>query len=178
MPLDRLLLGRRRFLGWSGTVAGGIVLGVSALLAACGSDDADPFVLVKRWDDTANGTGTVRLPLALASPKDMSLLATGPASLTGRVVDANGAQVTTFTAPRHDQDISIPYWPIQLQLAQAGIYTVFVDGGDENGVAVQVFDPADVATPVHGRALPAFDTPTVDDPRGVNPVCTLSLIHI
>lgn len=164
---------RRRFLGLSGSVAGGLMLGAPVLLAACGSD-AEPFVLVKRWDDTANATGAVRLPLAIASPDDMSLLTSGPSKLTGRVVDNAGKAVTTFSAPEHAQGISIPYWPIRLDLPTAGIYTLFVDGGDEDGVFFEVFDPADVPTPVAGRALPGFDTPTVDDARGVNPVCTLT----
>ena len=33
-------------------------------------------------------------------------------------------------------------------------------------------DPADVAIPRVGAPLPPFDTPTVDDGRGVNPICT------
>jgi len=179
-------LDRRRFLQL-GAASGGTLVGAPALLtllAACGSDggtgsadSAGPFVLVKRWDDTANTAGSVRLPLALASPTDMALLTTGgasPSTLTGTVVDANGAQVTTFSTARHDSAISNPYWPVRVDVPAVGIYTLLVDGGDEHGVAFQVFAATDVQTPVTGAALPPFDTPTIDDPRGVNPVCTLT----
>ena len=46
--------------------------------------------------------------------------------------------------------------------------------GAQGDTAVQVFDPADVATPATGAALPPYDTPTTDDPGGVDPICTLS----
>ena len=35
-----------------------------------------------------------------------------------------------------------------------------------------MYDPADVAIPQVGAPLPPFDTPTVEDGRGVNPICT------
>jgi hypothetical protein len=38
--------------------------------------------------------------------------------------------------------------------------------------AFQVFDPSEVAVPTPGDVLPPFETPTVDDARGVDPICT------
>lgn len=188
---------RRRFLGRGlGLGLGAAVLGPS-VLAACGSSGSDSdssgsgsgsgddaggdtpsgaFVLVKRWDDTANTAGRIRLPLSLADPADMSLLTgtSGPATVTGRVVDANGATVTTFDAGRHADGLANPYWPINLDMPATGLFTLLVDGGDPNGLAFQLFEPGDVGTPITGAALPPFDTPTVDDHRGVEPYCTLT----
>ena len=98
----------------------------------------------------------------------------GPAAVTGRVVDVNGKDLTTFTARRHADGLANPYWPITLDLPLAGLYTLLVDGGDPNGLAFQLFEPGDVATPITGSALPPFDTPTVSDHRGVEPFCTLT----
>ena len=38
--------------------------------------------------------------------------------------------------------------------------------------AFQLLDPAEVAIPSAGGQLRPFDTPTVDDPRGVDPICS------
>jgi hypothetical protein len=192
-------IGRRRFLGLGGAMVGAAAL--PAVLAACGSGGGDgssstgvaedddsggtggpgrsepstdvPPVVVKRFSDTANAAGPARLPITLAG-SDGVLVTTGPATLTGRILDADGTEVTTFSVDRRDAEIANPYWPVRVDLATPGIYELFVDGTDANGVAFQLFDAAEVATPVNGDPLPPFDTPTVDDARGVNPVCTLT----
>jgi hypothetical protein len=35
-------------------------------------------------------------------------------------------------------------------------------------------DPASISVPLIGTALPGFDTPTPENPRGVDPICTRS----
>ena len=118
--------------------------------------------------------GDLRLPISLAD--QAGLLADGnlPETLTARLVNAEtGATVASdLVATRHDAGLSIPYWPFRVNVADVGLYSLVVDGGPQDGAAVQVLDPSEVTIPLVGSPLPAFDTPTVDDARGVNPICT------
>jgi hypothetical protein len=114
----------------------------------------------------------VRLPISLANKG--SLLKSGPAQLNGRVLDSNNQQITTVSAPIHSTDVVIPYWAFNVQIAKAGTYTLRIDGDDGFGAAFGVLDPAEVTVPYIGSLLPPFDTPTVDNHRGVEPYCTLT----
>ncbi len=116
--------------------------------------------------------GAVRLPISLASKG--SLLTTGPAVLDGRVLDSNDQQIATVRAPIHATDLVIPYWAVNVQIDQPGIFTLRLDGDDGFGAAFMVTDPSAVTVPYIGSLLPPFDTPTVDDHRGVEPYCTLT----
>ncbi len=53
-----------------------------------------------------------------------------------------------------------------------GFYYLVVEGGPEGGAAFQVMEPGTVAVPGPGDPMPPFDTPTFDDNRGVDPICT------
>lgn len=150
-------------------------LGAGALFAACGSKNSPSstgFVVVQRYPNTSLTPGAVRLPFGIATP-DGSLQTTGPAELTGRLLDSAGTTLSTFTLPIHATDIVVPYWAVEAVLTAPGIYGVQVDGAIGEPTPFQLFDPADVAIPTVGSALPGFDTPTVADARGVDPICTL-----
>jgi hypothetical protein len=168
-----------------------LLAGAGALLAiaACGDDSSngpavgagaseptnDPgttgFTIAQRYPADTFVPGTVRLPISLANKN--SLLATGPAQLTGRVLDSNDKQIVTISAPIHSTDLVIPYWAIIVQIDQPGIYTLRLDGDDGFGAAFQVTDPNAVTVPYIGSLLPPFETPTVDNHRGVEPYCSL-----
>jgi hypothetical protein len=60
---------------------------------------------------------------------------------------------------------------VRADIATPGIYALKIDGISEPQ-AFQVVDPSGVPQPKVGEALPPFDTPTVDDARGVEPICT------
>jgi hypothetical protein len=81
-------------------------------------------------------------------------------------------------APRHQRlgDSARPRLRPVLQLPGAdrepGIYYLVVEGGPETGAAFQVMEPGSVAVPGPGDPMPPFDTPTFDDSRGVDPLCT------
>ena len=170
-----------------------LLAGAGALLAlaACGDDASsssdtsaggaeptnDPgttgFTIAQRYPSDAFVPGKVRLPISLAN-KD-SLLSTGvPAVVNGRVLDSNNKQISTVSAPIHSKDLVIPYWAIDLQIDQPGLYTLRLDGDDGFGAAFKITDPAQVTVPYIGSLLPPFDTPTVDNHRGVEPYCTLT----
>lgn len=176
-------LDRRQLLVWGAAAATLPV--TSALLGACGSDSGGEtggesgsgadgqFVVIKRFPNTALTPGSVRMPVALARI-DGTLITAGPATLTGRILDATGAEVTTFSTARHGTNMATPYWPITVELESAGFYTLTVDDAATGDDTFQVFEIVEVAVPAVGSALPGFATPTTDDARGVEPICTLS----
>lgn len=142
------------------------------------SDGAQPdpgttgFTVAQRYPTNTFVPGKVRLPISIADKQ--SLLTTGPAVLNGRVLDSTNKQVATVTAPIHSTGIVIPYWPIVVPIDQPGTFTLRLDGDDGFGAAFQVSDPSTVTVPYVGSLLPPFDTPTVDNHRGVEPYCTLT----
>ncbi len=167
--------------------------GALLVLAACGDDstsssgrttgasgntgtEPDPgttgFTIAQRYPSNTFVPGVVRLPISIAS-KD-SLMTTGPSQLDGRVLDSNDQQIATVSAPIHSKDLVIPYWAVNVQIDQPGTYTLRLDGDDGFGAAFIVSDPATVTVPYIGSLLPPFDTPTVDNHRGVEPYCSLT----
>ena len=163
-----------------------LIAGAGTLLvvAACGDKSSsssgvtepDPgttgFTIAQRYPSDTFVPGKVRLPISIANKQ--SLLTTGPAVLNGRVLDSTDKQIATVSAPIHSTDIVIPYWPIVVQIDQPGTFTLRLDGDDGYGAAFQVSDPSQVTVPYTGSTLPPFDTPTVDNHRGVEPYCTLT----
>lgn len=166
-----------------------LLAGASALVvvAACGDKSSssstnspgtepDPgatgFTIAQRYPTNTFVPGMVRLPISIANKQN--LLTTGPAMLSGRVLDSNDKQFATVSAPIHSTNMVIPYWPIVVQIDQPGTFTLRLDGDDGFGAAFQVTDPSQVTVPYIGSLLPPFDTPTVDNHRGVEPYCTLT----
>ena len=143
---------------------------------ASGGTEPDPgttgFTIAQRYPTNTFVPGKVRLPISIADKQ--SLLTTGPAVLNGRVLDSTDKQIATVSAPIHATDIVIPYWPIVVQIDQPGTFTLRLDGDDGFGASFQVSDPSQVTVPYNGSLLPPFDTPTVDNHRGVEPYCTLT----
>ena len=146
--------------------AGGLLV-----LAACGGD-SKPFIVAGRYPSNTLVPGKIRLPISLAD-KD-SLLTSGPSKLTGRVLDSSNKLIANVTAGIRSKDMVIPYWPFVVDIATPGVYTLRIDGDDGNGTDFLVSDPADVTVPYVGSKLAPFDTPTVDNHRGVEPYCSLT----
>jgi hypothetical protein len=169
---------RRSFLSLAGSVTGAVAVAgpLTVLVGACGRSATTPasdtgWALVQRWPTTSLVPGAVRLPVSLAD--DASVLSEGPPELTGRVLDVDGAVVVDgLRAVRHGEGLELPYWPFRVTLEEPGIYYLVVEGGRAEGAALQVLDAKAVAVPGVGSMLPPFDTPTVDDTRGVDPLCT------
>ena len=116
--------------------------------------------------------GEVRLPVSLAEQSKM--LEDGPATISGWIQGFDGVRVADVTGIRRMDGIDTPYWEVRATLAVAAIYTLRFENDDGFGASFEVFDPAAVKTPVTGTALAPFDTPTVDDHRGVEPYCSLT----
>jgi len=162
--------------------------GALVVLASCGDDstsgssatsaasEPDPgtkgFTIAQRYPSNTFVPGKIRLPISIADKG--SLLSTGPAVLNGSVLDASNKQIATVSAPIRSKDMVIPYWAVDIDIAAPGLYTLRLDGDDGFGAAFNVSSPDQVTVPYIGSKLPPFDTPTVDDHRGVEPYCTLT----
>ena len=164
----------------------GFVAGIAAtgVLAACGSSGDDdsseatttgltfgPFVLAQRFPQDVQEPGLQRLPISLATP-DGRIVSDGPDSLRAEIDDADGNSLgLSISTVRRDLE-SGAYYSFRVPIETPGIYYLLVEGGPEGGAAFQVMEPGSVAVPTPGSAMPPFDTPTLDDARGVDPLCT------
>ncbi len=171
-----MAISRRGFLGG---------FGAAVLLGACGADapgdagaSADapadtayspllffaPDIAVADGDDH-------RLPLGVADAR-AALTSDAPAEVAVRL-GLDGDLGDPVTVTRHDTGVPIPYYPLVTSFASAGIYDLELtwQGGSAVGV-LQALAPGESPLLPVGAALPAVPTPTVADPRGVEPICT------
>lgn len=183
---------RREFLGNTARLLGGGVgvlaagaatLGATSLLAGCGSSAGDGSLpndvqIVQRFPQNLV-VGALRLPLSLASAG--GLIGTSgdtstPETLTARILRIDGGRndviAPDLVAPRHAANLAVPYWPFRVDINEPGFYRIVLEGGPSDGAAFQVFARGEVAVPGVGDALRPFETPTFDDARGVDPICT------
>lgn len=150
-----------------GAVQGGPGSGPAA--AAPSADGT--YILVQRFPQDVQEAGSVRLPVSLATA-DGNLIEDGPITLAAQVTDVDGTPLgDPFSATRRDVAPG-PYYDFRTEIAEPGVYYLVVDRGPADGAAFQVMAAGTVGVPGPGQPLPAFDTPTVDDARGVDPICT------
>jgi hypothetical protein len=166
-----VILSRRHFLALSGTVGG------AAFLVACGDDASQESntpaarSIVQRFPNNILVPGPIRLPISLAT--DKGLETTGPDTLTAEFLDADGKVLETISAPQRSIGERTPlYWALRTTAPAPGIYRLAIEGTVEESGFVQVLEPEQVTMPIIGGTLPPFDTPTVADPRGVDPFCS------
>jgi len=129
--------------------------------------------LVQFFGDGYIAPGRQRLPVGLGDAK--GVLATGgPDTITFQVLGPKlDVVVPSVVAARHAQDLPRPYWPVVLTLTDPGVYTVVgssLKGKPEFQFSVTAADK--IVIPKVGDKLPPFDTPTIDNARTVNPICT------
>jgi len=87
-------------------------------------------------------------------------------SLAGTLI---GSQVTA----RHAEGIITPYYPVEFIPPQPGQYEASLpDFPEIDPVMFVVRDRAEVAIPFPGDPMRSVDTPTFENHRGVEPVCT------
>jgi hypothetical protein len=181
------MISRRTFFtGSLGFIGAASTVGVSSLLAGCSDGSSSTSIdsvlglsdlqLVQRFPQVLV-PGNVRLPFSLANQAGLLTTESGldlPTTLTAKLINADTQEVVaeSLSADRHDTGLTIPYWPFRVDVDKPGIYTLRVDGGPAEGAAIQVLNATEVLIPLVGSQLPGFDTPTFDDHRGVEPVCT------
>jgi hypothetical protein len=176
---------RRRFLALSATV------GLGGIVVACGGstptsdgqwsefspETSGDLQIVKRYPSTGLVAGTVRLPISL-SDKSGVLGTSGsvdlPQQLTARIINAETGDVVhdAVVAQQHSENLSVPYWPFVFDIATEGVYLLKLNIAPNTENAFQIEERKNVLTPLVGDPLPPFDTPTTDNNRGVDPICT------
>lgn len=193
MSIDREILDmpstRRRFLVRASVVGAASVSG-SAVLAACGGGDepstasgptlpvvtADPaltsgFGVAQRFPNTALFVpGPLRLPVSIVLEGTLS--DDGPDTLEGFIIDLDDNPITDIVATKRTEGIEAGYYEVRVELEAAKVYTLRLAGDDGYGATFEVFEPGDVRSPLTGAPMPALDTPTLDDPRGLEVVCS------
>jgi len=155
----------------------------AVLLAACGGSDgsssggsdssAQSLALVRFFaDGTLEAGSRQRLVLGLADSEGL-ITSGAPAALT-LLVSRDGRTVGgPVTAERHDAGLPRPYYPAYLELADEGVYDVTTEvDGTEAASAFTIVAPGADPVPGVGDALIPVETPTFDDDRGVDPICT------
>jgi hypothetical protein len=78
-----------------------------------------------------------------------------------------------ITVESHADGVPTPYFPLIATFDRPGLWTATVDlDGKETSQVFTVDERANVSLLQVGETLPRVDTPTEDDPRGVEPICT------
>ncbi len=176
-----LKISRRRFI-YGSVSALGFGSAVTSLLA-CGSTVSptskalpDGVQLVQRFPQILV-PGEVRLPISLA--QQSGIITTNsdfkfPRTLTAKIVDLSTDEVINedISVDLHGVEIANPYYPFRTNIDKPGNYLLIVDGGPQDGAAFSVLERDQVLLPKVGDMLPRFDTPTFDDARDVDPICT------
>ena len=172
---------RRQFFGVSAAV------GAGAFLAACGGPSSTTGStigtvdasrqIVKRFPPTGMVPGSVRLPISLADSTGIlgtDRLPSLPPTLTASVVNTEtGTEIISYTtADLHSANMATPYWSFIVDIPEPGIYSMTVNEAPRSEMSFQIFGRDAVAMPLVGDPLPPYDTPTFDDARGVDPICT------
>jgi hypothetical protein len=181
MPDPLLGLTRRHFLAAAGGTAGAVLLG------ACGGGDDEPkadpesdvdgdLVLVLYVPEPIYVAERVnRIPFGLADSQGLIEAADTPEEIEVEVLGPDNERIgEPITVASHTKGLERAYFPLELELGEAGIYTVRADlGGDaptESQLAVNVVGEMQLIKP--GDVMPALESPTAADARGVNPICT------
>jgi hypothetical protein len=160
------------------------VVAGSALVAACGGDGAD--TAASATTGSPDGLATMRFmaePSVQTGPDrrivfglanlDGSLLTEGPAEIEARLFDAGDAEIATVTAIRRDSGLPRAYYVARVDLAADGPYRLQITVDGETADLNFSATPAEaIPFPSVGSKMPGFDTPTLFEPRGVDPVCT------
>jgi hypothetical protein len=167
-------------------------LALGPLLAACGGSSSTSSTsgsgagsggssaslapgtnLVQRWVPDQLSPGLVRLPISLADQS--GLLPNGPDVLTGRIIRYldDAVVVDGLSAERLSLGEGTPaFWVFTANLDTQDVYALIVDSGPDGGASLQISNPEFMTVPRVGQVLPSIDTPTVDDARSVDIICT------
>ncbi len=163
-------LNRRQF------VVGSAAFG---LLAACGSNGPDPtkpLRLGARFADGFRAPSTAvvgteqRFPFVVVAEDGLPMITGAPESID-IVVRKGGEDMFTQTVPVRGAGSFTPYYPLEFVPETTGSYVAHTDFADID-FEFLVIDRADTTVFQVGEQLPAFDTPTFDDPHGVSEICT------
>lgn len=158
-------------------------------LAACGGDDepegatdttGEPTeserVLVTMADSASTFVvgEAARLPLGVGDSSG-ALVEDAPETLTFTIEDAQSGEVVAegIEIARRDTGLPRAYYPLAFTTPAVGYYQAISEvDGEPVSAAFTVAEPDTIVVPRPGQPLPPTPTPTVDDARGVDPICT------
>lgn len=163
----------------------------SALLAACGNSLTAPTIVTLFSPNRVLAAGRPqRIPFALVSPDagnpdgvalpeddgtvDVAIRFDGTVVLetevAGRVVNHDHVGEPD---PDHQHANLFRYYPLRATLDEPGIYdlTITVEGTTTE-LPIQMFDASEVGVPLVGDPFPSLVTPTLDEPDGIDQICT------
>ncbi len=174
------IINRRTFL------TGGLGAG---LLAACGggSDSAAPATTttgagspaflypsfpVGTNDDSVTIPGSPqRITFVLRDEADF-MRSNAPAT-ANIVVKRKGVEIGGGQSTRHGDGIITPYYPVVFTPTETGRHEASLpDFPEVEPILFLVRNKSDVEVPLVGDQMRSVDTPTTDDHRGVEPICT------
>lgn len=172
-----------------------LLLGGSALafLAACGKDKDKDDVAVDDETTTTQGDKTSlsyvpagnmylsgideRITFALFQGVPASLVAADTEVMVAFQKPGTKVLTEAVKAERKSEGITDrPYYVVHHSFDAPGNWGVraMVDGMKPGDAVIEIGDPATVAWPTPGKALPPVKTPTTGDAMEVNPICTRS----
>ncbi len=177
-PRSPVRLSRRAFLAGSA--------GAARLAGWGGGDDAGPTTsgaprpeaqpgpsLVKFFGDDFLAAGIEQRATFGVGDAEGVVSGDVPASLDFTILSEEAAIAGPVTVASRRDGLPRPYFPLRFTVPQPGFYTASTEiDGQPVEATFGVVDRAEVALPQVGESLPALDTPTVSDGRGVNPICT------
>ena len=176
-PQSDVGLSRRRVLLGAGGAA------AAAGLAACGSSGESSIPISSESTNALIAAFPQSVPHVPAGvPTRLPFMVTDPEGIPyaeiGTEVEfqliKDGAVVTSETVAPRSEGIPRAYLPLQVELADTGIYDVVANfEGQPIESRFEVFAREEVGAPVVGQQLPPAFTATVDAPGQVDPICTL-----
>jgi hypothetical protein len=183
---DQPIVGRRSVLLAGAGLAG------TALLAACGSKsnsaDKTPVMSLEPTDTSEKASqlqaifdfqnpylvtgGAQRLTFGILGP-DGSYTSTVPDTLSFQITKDGTATTPVMTVSSHTDGVPIGYFPVITTFDAPGNYQAVTSiDGKPSTQAFSVFDPSATKLIPIGAKMVRIETPTVDDHRGVEPICT------
>lgn len=182
MPLRPLVpVSRRQFL-LGGAAAGAVLLGACGGEESGGGDGTPPtstpggLALVQFFGGLPMlvAGAEVRAPFGVADAEGLLAVDRTPKTLTVKVLGPDGSTVVEpLEVVRHAQGLPRGYFPLRFTVEEPGVYTGRTDvDGEAVEMAIKVDAAADVTAIQRGAAMPVLATPTPDDARGVDPICT------
>lgn len=151
------------------------------LLTACGggigSGGNQPDRLGARFADglrapstAVTDNGLQRFPFIVVGTDQLPMVDGAPAFVEMEVI-RDGTTIATEMVPARGVGQVIPFYPLEFEPPETGRYIIRTEFS-EFDFELAVVDRSETPVFQVGEELPAFDTPTFDDARGVDPVCT------
>lgn len=174
-PLPQLT--RRTFVVGAGTLGALVVAGCGSTSSGGATSTTvspDTLNLALRFDPNSYALAGVpqRLVTSVVTnrnepPDDL------PGSLEFQLTRDGQPVGDPITTEAHADGVPIAYFPVRTTIAEPGTYSLTTTVAGTTLSTPMIVSPAAGSTLVQpGQALPVVATPTLGDPRGVEPICT------